>query len=256
MLAAKKPCGSPLQGRQIILKTSTGLVPLKSLRSDKKGASLKCSEFLSLIPSYSHVNVRSRARYIHNSAQGQRGAGSRFRRAIAPSTPTPRNLPRPLWPVRCGGFLIANPRLKIFASPTKQSIGAKSNRERIAFPLYHLPPCRYTSLVTHHRFSNSNIRTIRNSPKCRRNNTYAFSKRNKTGYSEIFPGSLPAAGGLQMRPVSLSKMSSSRVNRLESEGKWQSPLRPFALHQSPAKISSTPLIQPPAKSWSASRPRP
>ena len=155
---------------------------------------------------------------IHNSAQGQRGAGSRFRRAIAPSTPTPRNLPRPLWPVRCGGFLIANPRLKIFASPTKQSIGAKSNRERIAFHSYDSPLACYTSLVTHHRFSNSNIRTIRNSPKCRRNNTYAFSKRNKTGYSEIFPGSLPAAGGLQMRPVSsqqnvLEPRKSVRIRR-------------------------------------------
>src|SRR6266481_2616839 len=41
-------------------------------------------------------------------------------------------------------------------------------------------------------------------------------------------------------PRALSKVSASGLNRLESKKKWQSPLKPFALNQSPVKISSTP----------------
>ena len=156
-------------------------------------------EFLSLIPSYSHVNV-SRALYS-NLAQGQRGAGSRFRRAIAPSTPTPRNLPRPLWPVAASRVSNReNPRLEFLASPTKQTIGAKSNRERIAFSSQDSAQKAFR-LELRRQISNSNIRTIKNSPKCRRNNTYIFSNRNKTAHSGIFTGSSSAAGGVQMRPA-------------------------------------------------------
>src|SRR5580700_412829 len=129
---------------------------------------------------------------VHNSAQEQRDLASRFRPPTASSIPTPRNPPRP------PQLLIANPRLEIFASPTKQSIGAKSNRERIAFFTYdssrHLSAIEFRSEI-----SNSNSRIIKNSPKCRRNNTYAFSNRNKTAHSSTFAGSLLATPELPIR---------------------------------------------------------
>ena len=53
---------------------------------------------------------------IHNSPREQRDAGSRFRRSIASSIPAPRNV--------------------LPTSPTKQTIAAKSNRERIGFFSY------------------------------------------------------------------------------------------------------------------------
>src|SRR6266481_2616838 len=138
---------------------------------------------------------------IHNSAQDHKDAGRRFWRPITPSIPAPRNLLRPPWPVGRAGFLIANPRLKVFASPTKQSIGAKPNRERIA--LSPCDPSRHPSaLKFRSEISNRNSRIIRNSPKCRRNNTYAFSNRNKTAHSGIFAALLLAASGHQMRPAS------------------------------------------------------
>ncbi len=83
-----------------------------------------------------------------------------------------------------------------------------SNRERIAFPTPDF--CSGLSLITHHsplttRFSNRNNGIIRNSAKCRRNSTYAFSNRDKTGYREIFPASLPDASGFRIRPFSLQQ---------------------------------------------------
>jgi acyl-CoA reductase-like NAD-dependent aldehyde dehydrogenase len=134
---------------------------------------------------------------IRNSTQEQRGAGSRFRRPIASSIPAPRNLLRPPRPVGCSGFLIANARLEIPTSPTEQTIAAKSNRERIAF-FFHDSSCHPVKLELRPQIPNSNIRIIRNSPKCRRNNTYAFSNRNKTAHSGILRGLLPDAGGLPM----------------------------------------------------------
>jgi hypothetical protein len=47
---------------------------------------------------------------------------------------------------------------------------------------------------------------------------------------------LPDADEQSDRPV-FSRLSASRVNRLESERKWQSPLKPFARSQPLAKIS-------------------
>jgi acyl-CoA reductase-like NAD-dependent aldehyde dehydrogenase len=139
--------------------------------------------------------LTSVVRAVHNSAQDRRDAGSRFRLPTASSIPTPRN------PLRPPQLLIANPRLEIFPSPTKQSIGSKSNRERIAFFTYdssrHLSAVEFRSEI-----SNSNIRIIKNSPKCRRNSTYAFSNRNRNAHSIIFVGSLRAADGLPMLPVS------------------------------------------------------
>ena len=124
---------------------------------------------------------------LHSSEQGQRDAANRFRRAIAPSAFAPRNLPPPLWPTRRAGFLIANPRSEILTSPTKQTIAAKSNRERMAFFPHdlslHLSAIKFRSGI-----SNSNIRIIKNSPKCLRNNTYAFSNRNKI---DLFAVCLP-----------------------------------------------------------------
>src|ERR1700721_6496 len=73
---------------------------------------------------------------ILNSAREQRDAGSRFRRRIDSPIPAPRNVLLPPRPVGCGGFLIANARLEIPTSPTKQTIAAKFNRERMAF-LFH-----------------------------------------------------------------------------------------------------------------------
>ena len=129
---------------------------------------------------------------IYNSVRRQRAKGSRFRRPISPFIPAPRNLSGPPWLVPACGFLIANPRLEIPPSPTKQTIAAKSNRERIAFFPYdsprHLSPLDFPPEI-----SNRNNRIIRNSPKCRRNNTYAFSNGNKTALSGIFSGSLPSA---------------------------------------------------------------
>jgi acyl-CoA reductase-like NAD-dependent aldehyde dehydrogenase len=138
---------------------------------------------------------------IHNSARSERDAGRRFQHPIAPSISAPRNLPRPPRAVDRAGFLIANPRLEILTSPTKQTIGAKSNRERIAFSPHD--SSRHPSAIEFRfQISNRNNRIIRNSPKRRRNNTYAFSNRNKSTYSGIFAGSALAAGGLQTRPVS------------------------------------------------------
>src|SRR5579864_3628973 len=129
---------------------------------------------------------------VHNSTQEHRGAGSRFWRPIAPSIPAPRNLSRPPRPARYRKFLIANPRLEFFASPTNQGLGAMSNRERIAFFPYdsprHLSPLDFPPGI-----SNRNNRIIRNSPKCRRNNTYAFSNGNKFALSGILSASLPGA---------------------------------------------------------------
>ncbi len=129
---------------------------------------------------------------IHNSAQGQKGTGRRLRRPIAPFIPAPRNLPGPPWLVPACGFLIANPRLEILASPTKQAIGAKPNREWIAFFPYesprHLSPLDFSLEI-----SNRNNRIIRNSPKCSRINTYAFSNGHKSTYSGISYDSLPRA---------------------------------------------------------------
>ena len=78
-----------------------------------------------------------------------------------------------------------------------------SNRERIVFPMPDF--CSRLSLITHPsplitRFSNRNNRIIRNSPKCRRNNTYAFSNGNKFAHSGIFCASLP--GAFQVREFS------------------------------------------------------
>src|ERR1700722_13901660 len=137
---------------------------------------------------------------IHNSTRQQRGAGSQFRRPIASSIPAPRNVLRPSRPVGCGGLLIANARLEIPTSPTKQTIAANSNRERMAF-LFHDSSRDLSPIQFRPEISNRNIRIIKNPPKSRRNNTYAFSNRNKTAHSGIFAGSLRAAGGLQMRPA-------------------------------------------------------
>ncbi len=157
------------------------------------------SEFLSLIPGYFYVNV-SRARYSQPGAKVREMQGRRFQRPITPSIPAPRNLPRPPWPVRHAEFLIANPRLEILTSPTKQTIGAKSNRERIAF--FPCDSSRHPSAIDFRsQISNRNNRIIRNSPKCRRNNTYAFSNRNKFAYYAIFTGSLSVACELQTRPA-------------------------------------------------------
>src|SRR3984957_8591762 len=132
---------------------------------------------------------------VHNSAQEQRDAGSRSRRPTASPIPTPPN------PLRPPQLLIANPRLEIFPSPTKQSIGAKSNRERIAFftddSSRHLSAVEFRSEI-----SNSNIRIIKNSPKCRRNSTYAFSNRNKTAHSDDLPVSFLADRDFQARELS------------------------------------------------------
>jgi acyl-CoA reductase-like NAD-dependent aldehyde dehydrogenase len=132
---------------------------------------------------------------VHNSAQEQRDAGSRFRLPTASSIPTPRN------PLRPPQLLIANPRLEIFPFPIKQSIGAKSNRERIAFftddSSRHLSAVEFRSEI-----SNSNIRIIKNSPKCRRNSTYAFSNRNKTAHSDDLPVSFLADRDFQARELS------------------------------------------------------
>ena len=114
---------------------------------------------------------------VLNSTQAQRGPVSRFRRPIASSIPAPPNALPPC-PAGCGGFLIANPRLTILAYPTKQTIAANSNRERIAFhkpdflpntqpsirSLAQLRPSKI-SLITHHSslltcFSNRNSRLL------------------------------------------------------------------------------------------------
>src|ERR1700756_4451753 len=115
---------------------------------------------------------------VHNSTQAHRGAGSRFWRPVASSIPAPRKVLPPPCPAGCGGFLIANPRLTILASPTKQTIAANPNRERIAFhkpdflpnsqpsirSLAQLQPSKI-SLITHHSslltcFSNRNSRLL------------------------------------------------------------------------------------------------
>jgi acyl-CoA reductase-like NAD-dependent aldehyde dehydrogenase len=132
---------------------------------------------------------------VHNSAQEQRDLASRFRPPTASSIPTPRNPPRP------PQLLIANPRLEIFPSPTKQSIGAKSNRERIAF-FTDDSSCHPSAVEFRSEISNSNIRIIKNSPKCRRNSTYAFSNRNKTAHSGDLPVSFLGGRDFQTRELS------------------------------------------------------
>ena len=150
------------------------------------------------MPSYFHVNV-SRARYSQLGAKAE-SQGSRFRRPITPFIPAPRNLPRLPWLVPACKFLIANLRLECFSSPTKQGLGAMSNRERIVFPMPDF--CSRLSLITHPsplitRFSNRNNRIIRNSPKCSRINTYAFPNGHKSTYSGISCVSLPSAFQVQ-----------------------------------------------------------
>ena len=141
--------------------------------------------------------LTSVVRAIHNSVRRQRAKGSRFRRPITPFIPAPRNLPRLPWLVPACKFLIANLRLECFSSPTNQGLGAMSNRERIVFPMPDF--CSRLSLITHPsplitRFSNRNNRIIRNSPKCRRNNTYAFSNGHKFAHiPEFLCVSLPSA---------------------------------------------------------------
>ena len=135
---------------------------------------------------------------VHNSAQEQRGPGSRFRLPTVSSIPKPRNPPRP------PQLLIANPRLEIFASPTKQTIGAKSNRERIVF----LAPAssRHLRMIEFRpEISNRNIRIIRNSPKCCRTNTYAFSNRNKGAHFGNLRVSFLAARDLQAQEFSFQQ---------------------------------------------------
>ena len=187
-----------------------------------------------MILGYFYVNV-SRARYSQPGAR-QRDAAAGFG---APSLrPFPRlaiflaAMARPH-----AGFLIANPRLEIFTSPTKQTIGAKSNRERIAF--FPCDSSRDLSAIDFRsEISNRNSRIIRNSPKCRRNNTYAFSNRNKSAYSGIFAGSLSVARWTPNADRrALRRLSASRVNRLESKKKWQSPLKRFGRNQPLTKIS-------------------
>jgi hypothetical protein len=173
---------------------------------------------------------------VHNSAQEQRGAGSRFWCPFAPSISAPGDFPRPPWPVRCGEFLIANQRLEISASPTKQSMGAKSNRERITFLAYD-SSCHPSAIEFPSEISNGNSRIIKNSPKCHRNNTYVFSNRNKTAHSSIFAGSRSVTGGLQMRPVSSQEAVRPARKSVRIREEWQSPLKLFAPNQSPAKSS-------------------
>ena len=167
---------------------------------------------------------------LHNSARDQKGADSWFRRHITPSVLPPRDLPRPPWPARCGRFLIANPRLEIVASPTKQTIGARPNRERIALPSpafsRHLRTIEFRPEI-----SNSNIRIIKNSPKCPRNNTYAFSNRNKTAHFGDLPVSFRQSAAFKHENSVPSRLSATHPNRLESERKWQSPLKLFTRNQ-------------------------
>jgi hypothetical protein len=110
---------------------------------------------------------------IHNSAREQRDAGSRFRRPIASSITATRNVLRPPRPVGCGGFLMANERLEIPTSPTKQTIAAKSNRERIAFFVYDSSR-DLTAIQFRPEISNRNSRIIKNSPKSRRKHLRIF----------------------------------------------------------------------------------
>ena len=139
---------------------------------------------------------------ILNSAREQRDAGSRFRRRIDSSIPAPRNVLLPPRPVGgCGGFLIANARLEIPTSPTKQTIAAKSNRERIASWVYDSSR-DLSAIEFRSEISNSNIRILKNSPKCRRNSTYAFSNRNKTAHSDDLPVSFLADRDFQARELS------------------------------------------------------
>ena len=167
---------------------------------------------------------------VHNSAQEQRDLASRFRPPTASSIPTPRNPPRP------PQLLIANPRLEIFPSPTKQSIGAKSNRERIAF-FTDDSSCHPSAVEFRSEISNSNIRIIKNSPKCRRNSTYAFSNRNKTAHSGDLPVRFLPAATFKHENSAPRRLSATRANRLESREKWQSPLKRLGCNQSLVKIS-------------------
>jgi hypothetical protein len=144
---------------------------------------------------------------VHNSTRGHRGASSRIWRSIASSTPAPPNVLPPLRPVG-GGFLIANPRLTIPASPIKQTIAANPNRERIAFPkpdflpnsqpsirsLAQLRPSKI-SLITHHSsllacFSNRNSRLLEIYLKPAESVLTYFLTATKQHIPSIFIGSL------------------------------------------------------------------
>jgi hypothetical protein len=83
-------------------------------------------------------------------------------------------------------FLIANPRLEFRASPTKQSAGLKSNRERIA--IFRLDPQNKTrARVTHPSISNRYIRQFKVSVNSPAITTYAVSNRYKIAFSGIPP---------------------------------------------------------------------
>lgn len=128
---------------------------------------------------------------LHNSAQDQKGAASRFRRHTTPSIPPPRDLPRPPWPARCGRFLIANPRLEILASPTKQTIGARPNRDRIAFPSPALSP-HLRTIEFRPEISNSNIPLLRihlNAPETTLTHFLTATKCTFRRFASFVPGS-------------------------------------------------------------------
>jgi acyl-CoA reductase-like NAD-dependent aldehyde dehydrogenase len=138
---------------------------------------------------------------VHNSPQEQRGAGSRFWRPIASDISAPRIVLRPRWPVGCGGFLIANARLKISTSPTKQTIAAKSNRERIGFLSYdssgHLSAIEIQSEVSNR---NSRLLEIQLNP-AETLLTY-FLTATKPSIPAFPSVHYCAADGLPMLPVS------------------------------------------------------
>src|SRR5579862_6954514 len=132
---------------------------------------------------------------VHNSAQEQRDLASRFRPPTASSIPTPRNPPRP------PQLLIANPRLKISTSPTKQTIAAKSNRERIGFLSYdssgHLSAIEIQSEVSNR---NSRLLEIQLNP-AETLLTY-FLTATKPSIPAFPSVHYCAADGLPMLPVS------------------------------------------------------
>ncbi len=190
---------------------------------------------------------------IHNSVRRQRAKGTRFRRPIAPFIPAPRNLPGPPWLVPACGFLIANPRLEISASPTKQTIGAKSNRERIAFPTPDFcscpePPMRPFTPLRPNKSRSSPI--TRHSSRAFLIGTIGLLEIHlnaaETILTHFLTGTKPHIPAFSL--VHSRRFSSARIqppadcppaiaNRLESERKWQSPLKLFARNQSQAKIS-------------------
>ena len=173
---------------------------------------------------------------VHNSPQEQRGAGSRFWRPIASDISAPRIVFRPRWPVGCGGFLIANARLKISTPPTKQTIAAKSNRERIGFFSYdssgHLSVIEIQSEISNR---NSRLLEIHLNP----------AETILTHFLTATKPHIPAICQFRFLPTATFKhensaprrLSASRANRLESREKWQSPLKRLGRNQSLVKIS-------------------